>query len=419
MGSRYHRSVQVFRKGEGPLSLQPSLLPSSLDDFLPSDHQVRRLRRLVEEHLSVRLRSMALDCGGIPHDPVGLFSVWVYGMMQGERSSRRLEDHCRYDVRYAHLCAGVRPDHATLARFRDRLGDVLPDLFSEICELGKKQGMLPARVLAVDGTKVAGASSQWRNALKESAEQDEPTMVDARNRFLTGYNVQVGVDTHSGFIAGCHVSSAANDSAQMSPVLEAVEAQAHLVPEAVVADTGYDAPANHVALGKSGVVGYIVPHPHRGRILRRDESGVLRCPAGHEPSKLLTRKRGTDYDVYRVSHCRKCPLKLKCGVNGHQKEVCVQKGMDPCFAVAHAEKMSTEDARAILRLRGPTVERTFAELKATMRFDRFRLKGQAKARLEVLLLASAYNLRMLLRLIWRYLELHFGPRARIPDRQHA
>jgi transposase len=370
-------------------------LPSSAEDFLPPDHLVRGLRTLVEENFGCRLRALAMDRGGIPHDPVGLFGVWLFGMMQGERSSRRLEELCRYDVRYAHLCAGVRPDHSTLARFRERLADVLPEILGGVCDLAKERGFLKGRVLAVDGTKVPGVCSQWQKALGASAEVDARTMVDARGGYVVGYNVQVAGDVECGLIVACPVTNQANDADQMGSVLEAASSL-RVHPDAVIADAGYDAPKNFAALEAAGVGAYIVPHPKRSRAFSRDASGILRCPAGHEPTKTSHSRRGVAYDTYRVSHCRKCFLKTSCGTNSHQKEVSVQKGCDPAGGAERAKAMSSDEAQRLFRLRGPTIERIFAELKAAMRFQRFNLRNLRGAQTEILLLATAYNLRKLL-----------------------
>lgn len=402
------RSVRVFRSGNGPLSDQPSLLPTTSDDLLESSHEVRSLWPLIESSVGCVLRGVAQDQGGILHDPARMFAVWMYALMQGQASSRNLEELCRYDVRYGFLSGGTRPDHATLARFRRRFEEVLPDLFSRVAQEGKASGLLGSRPLAVDGTKVPGAHSQWRRALARAGDFDSDArdMTDGHGMFLTGYNAQVAVDTGSTFVAGCSLSNEANDFGQMEPVLSAVKSQSAVELTQVVADSGFDSSPNHEAVQAHGAEGFIRPRKDHSVVFARDERGVLRCPAGHRPSLTHTTKSGLAYDVYRVSQCRNCPLKEGCGLKGKasQKEMAVRRGTRPELRTENSKRCQSPEGQALLRLRGPTVELAFARMKALFGFRRFRLENLAGARLEFSLLVLSYNLRLLMELFWALFE---------------
>ena len=51
-----------------------------------------------------------------------MVALIVYAYAIGERSSRRIERRCREDVAFRVITANQVPDHATIARFRVRLG---------------------------------------------------------------------------------------------------------------------------------------------------------------------------------------------------------------------------------------------------------------------------------------------------------
>ena len=51
-----------------------------------------------------------------------MVALLVYAYAIGERSSRRIERRCREDVAFRVITANQVPDHATIARFRVRLG---------------------------------------------------------------------------------------------------------------------------------------------------------------------------------------------------------------------------------------------------------------------------------------------------------
>ena len=60
------------------------------------------------------------------------------------------------DVGYRVIVGGLRPDHATIARFRARHEQALGGLFSQVLRLLAAEGMVSLGVLSLDGTKLAG-----------------------------------------------------------------------------------------------------------------------------------------------------------------------------------------------------------------------------------------------------------------------
>ena len=62
---------------------------------------------------------------------------------------------------------------------------------------------------------------------------------------------------------------------------------------------------------------------------------------------------------------------------------------------AQREKMNTEEAKALYRLRGQTIELVFADDKGNRSHDRFHGRGLARARTETGLLTLAQNLNRL------------------------
>jgi len=65
------------------------------------------------------------------------------------------------------------------------------------------------------------------------------------------------------------------------------------------------------------------------------------------------------------------------------------------FLEAQREKMSSEEAKAVYRMRSQTVELCFGDAKGNRRVDRFHGRGLARARGETGLLIVAQNLRRL------------------------
>jgi hypothetical protein len=69
----------------------------------------------------------------------------------------------RADVGYRVITGGLRPDHATIARFRARHEQALGGLFSQVLRLLAAEGMVSLGLLSLDGTKLAGNAAQKAN----------------------------------------------------------------------------------------------------------------------------------------------------------------------------------------------------------------------------------------------------------------
>jgi transposase len=397
------RRARIFRSGSGPLSSQPDLYPPSVDDLLPEDHVVRVLLALVEDAVGESLRAVSQDRGGFLHDPCRMFAVWMYGYVTGCSSSRRLEEACKYDVRFAFLSGGTRPDHTTLSRFRDNLRHKMPGLLVQVSAAGASKGRVSGQIAVVDGTKIAGVSSQWRRKVESSVEADVTADGEARTMrsgpgaYVRGYNSQVAVDLESGFILGQTTSSEANDYAQMEAVLMSIVDSRNPLPEKVVADAGYDSSLNHQAMETLQVASFVCPQRHHVQVFQPDSEGILRCRAGYIPSLTQTTKRGILYDVHRVNRCRKCPHRTACRVspNSPQKEMTVRSGTRLGAREANQARAESDEGQQLLRLRGPTIELVFARIKQLFGFRRFKLSGLRGASLEFALVALSYNFWLL------------------------
>jgi hypothetical protein len=61
------------------------------------------------------------------------------------------------------IAGGLRPDHATIARFRARHEQALGGLFSQVLRLLAAEGMVALGMVSLDGTKLAGNAAQKAN----------------------------------------------------------------------------------------------------------------------------------------------------------------------------------------------------------------------------------------------------------------
>jgi len=123
---------------------QELLLPPSLREWLPEDHLAWFLIDAVAEiDLSAFLAEYREDGWGRPaFDPEVMVALLLYAYAVGERSSRAIERRCREDVAFRVITANACPDHATIARFRQRHERALAGVFTEVLRLCAEAGLL-------------------------------------------------------------------------------------------------------------------------------------------------------------------------------------------------------------------------------------------------------------------------------------
>ena len=163
---------------------QELLLPPSLRDWLPEDHLAWFVLDAVAQMNLAAFHGAYRENGQgrAAHDPAMMIALLLYGYAIGERSSRRLERRCVEDVATRVICANQRPDHTTIARFRQRHQDRLAGLFGEVLALCAQAGLVGVELLAVDGTKIAAnASTKQTRDFEQVAREilDEADAVDA------------------------------------------------------------------------------------------------------------------------------------------------------------------------------------------------------------------------------------------------
>jgi Transposase domain (DUF772) len=92
-----------------------------------------------------------------------MLGVLLYAYCTGIRSSRQIERRCVEDIAVRVLAANHTPDHVTIARFRVRHEQALAGFLVASLRLCAEAGMVQVGVVALDGTKLAGNTSDVAN----------------------------------------------------------------------------------------------------------------------------------------------------------------------------------------------------------------------------------------------------------------
>jgi transposase len=145
------------------MPLEPSqlmLYGRSVEDAVAQDCDVRAYRDVMGCLDYSGLESKCSDVGCPPYPPEAMVNVLGYAYAKGIRSSRKIEEHLNYDVRFMWLAGGLKPDHNTIARFRKENWEELKGLFVQSARLCCEAGLAYLNVVSTDGSKMRAAASK-------------------------------------------------------------------------------------------------------------------------------------------------------------------------------------------------------------------------------------------------------------------
>lgn len=433
----------------------PMFLPPDLREWVPEDDLVHFVIQAVERLPLSTFAVNPKGTGDAQYPPHMMLALLIYCYANGIFSSRRIERATYRDVAVRYLTANLHPDHDSICTFRRRNLEAIAAAFVDVLELARELKLLKLGTVSLDGTHIKANASKDKNLTYERAQQlreqlqmdvdallaqaeqadtneqdpqalpeelarrrkllekmdqavaqleqrararaaaeqadyqrklaereqrpgsakgpvpkppkatPEPdeqinlTDPDARlmrknkrEGYTQSYNAQAVVDAEgSQLIVGQRLSPCASDAGEMQPDLESIP-ETLGQPTAALADCGYvnkDA-FERLADQRPDLELYVSVHREDAHAERR-------------------------YD-YRPLDKIKPPKKIT----------------DPAL-VAMADKLKTEEGRAIYRKRACTVEPVFGVIKAAMGFRQFLLRGLKKVSGEWALVCLAYNLK--------------------------
>lgn len=141
------------------------LLPARVEDYVGAGAMVRVVAAFVQTLDMAGLgfvRSAPAETGRPGYDPRAMLRLYIYGYLNGTRSSRRLERECRVNVELMWLMAKLAPDFKTIADFRRDSGAGIVGACKAFVVFARETGVIAGTVAAIDGTKLAAAASRRR-----------------------------------------------------------------------------------------------------------------------------------------------------------------------------------------------------------------------------------------------------------------
>jgi len=149
---------------------QVILFPEVLDDYVEETNTVRAVAGFVE-YLNFKelefVRAEPAETGRPGYDPRVMLGIFIWGHLNGQRSSRRLERECKRNVELLWLTGKLFPDFKTIANFRKNNGGALKQVLVKFRLWCDGEELFGKELAAVDGSKFKAVNSLGRNYTKE------------------------------------------------------------------------------------------------------------------------------------------------------------------------------------------------------------------------------------------------------------
>ena len=135
---------------------QEMLLPVRVEEFVSENNSVRAIDAYVNtldiQSLGVNYAQGVTQAGQPPYNPQAMLKLYLYGYLQGIRSSRKLESETHRNLEVIWLIEGLRPSYKSIADFRKSNSSALKAANRDFLLLCKELALLGGEEVAVDGS---------------------------------------------------------------------------------------------------------------------------------------------------------------------------------------------------------------------------------------------------------------------------
>ena len=175
----------------------------SLADEIGSDNPVRFIDAFVDKidlfQLGFEVKPLNEE-GRPPFDPKVLMKLYLYGYLNGVRSSRKLERECRCNIEVHWLLGKLQPNYHTIADFRKDNPKALKALFRLYVQMLRELNLIGGEVAAIDGTKFRASNSKKNNYNAKKIERHLQYIEEKSEEYLKQLDAQDAEEQDAGAI---------------------------------------------------------------------------------------------------------------------------------------------------------------------------------------------------------------------------
>jgi len=135
-----------------------------LEELIEADSPARQIDEFVDGADTSYFEKAALKVMGRPsYNPKDMLKLYIHGMDNGIRSSRKLDRECKVNVEAMWLMNGLQPDDKTICNFRKDNVENIKRFFNEHCVTLARAGYIEGKIMGNDGVKIRANNSKKNN----------------------------------------------------------------------------------------------------------------------------------------------------------------------------------------------------------------------------------------------------------------
>ena len=388
---------------------QGQLFPAHLAEALDPGDPVFFISDLVEGLDLERFEGRYEAMGEHAYPPRLLLKLWLFGAVVGVYSGREIAQRLRWDLRFRYLAGGLSPDFRTINRFRVRHREDFAEVFRQTVRTARVSGLGKLGLVAIDGTKIRANTSRHKAMSHQRMQQAEAQMEDEIAQILAQMDEcnEAEDDEHGDGDGSGGLPAELQDRekrvAKLRAVREQLEAERGKELKPSSQKSFADPDANMMITGEGSL-----QYCYNAQAATAEDGVIV-------AAEITTSPRDVN-ELVPMVEAVKTNTGRRPGVavadNGYLSESNLeqlQRQQQRCLVAAGREGKKagrwpqgrrTQRMHRILRLpwarriynrRKTQGERPFAEIKQTMRFRRFSLRGRANIRGEWNLVCAAAN----------------------------
>lgn len=161
---------------------------SSLEDKISLDNPVRFIEAFVENISLHKLgfTTPTIKSEGRPSFDTKVFlKIYLYGYLNGIRSSRKLEKECIRNIELQWLLCGLVPNYHSISDFRKDNPSGLKKLFKLFVSFLKDADLIAGETIAIDGTKSRAHNGKKANFSQKKIDQHLTYIEEKTQEYLS------------------------------------------------------------------------------------------------------------------------------------------------------------------------------------------------------------------------------------------
>lgn len=158
-----------------------------MEEMVEQENQVRFIEAFVEKLDLKALQFVVKELKGegrLSFEPKVFLKLYLYGYLNGIRSSRRLEKECKRNIELQWLLSRLVPNYHSIADFRKDNPTALRNTFKLFVCFLKDLDLIGGKIVAIDGTKMRAHNSKKNNYSPKKIERHLAYIEEKTNTYL-------------------------------------------------------------------------------------------------------------------------------------------------------------------------------------------------------------------------------------------